>query len=32
VGAVVTTGAPGETAPQEFVLNVETKVEASSRV
>jgi hypothetical protein len=33
VGAVVTAGAPGETAPREqFVLNVETKVEASSRI
>ena len=33
VGAVVTAGAPGETAPREqFVLNVETKVEASSSV
>jgi glycerophosphoryl diester phosphodiesterase len=33
VGAVVTAGAPGETAPREqLVLNVETKVEASSRV
>ena len=33
VSAVVTAGAPGETAPRErFVLKVETKVEASSSV
>jgi hypothetical protein len=33
VGAVVTASAPGETAPREqFVLNVETKVEASRSV